>query len=260
METQDNPPPVEELVAALKLVIRKGLPLQADFTDIRLLGLRGVVARAINPHDRLGRVKALDELLARLILNMRNDELQKPATLLFGIAAGSRGTLLTIRRERAAQQLSRDVGRFRRAHEPQILETVAWDLHRDSQNYIARAGQTELPLESSGMTPSITAGDLASIEAVSRAEWTSRVWASVYALRTEVLRVERLRQWPEDDADPARSTSALQSALSKRDDCVRTTRILLQQYIDRYGQSIEHGNAKFNPQGLLRLAGWAELE
>ena len=258
MEIQDTPPPLEELSAALRAIVRRGLPVSPAFADIRLLGLRGVVARSTDPHDRLSRVKALDELIARLLVHLRNDELGEPARILFGLAEGSRGSNLTTRRARAAAALERDVDHFRKHVEPQIVEAVAWDLHRDAQNYASRSGLPETPLEATGTTPTITRGDIASRDAAERAEAVSIMWSRVYALRAAVIRVERATTWPEQDHDPAALAVELHSALRDRAAAVEQARVAVQRVVDRYGSEIEHGAARFNPLGVLRLRSWLD--
>ena len=103
METQITPPPVEVVAKALRPIVTSGLPVSPDFSDETLLGLRGVVARSIDQSDRLNRVKALDQLIRKLLVYYPDDELGEAARILFGLAPGSRGNNLTTRRMKAAQ-------------------------------------------------------------------------------------------------------------------------------------------------------------
>ena len=112
------------------------------------------------------------------------------------------------------------------------------------------------PLEASGDTPIITQGDISSKEAAEHQELLSRLWAHVYALRAETLRVERLKVWPYDPTEPGVSARKLEEAVAARDAEIDKVQILVQQYLDAYGQRIMHGEAEFNVEGLLRLAGW----
>lgn len=258
MDTQVTPPPVEVLAKALRAVVGTGLPVDSNFADEALLGLRGVVARSIDPSDRLGRVKAFDELLHRLLVSYPDDELGESARVLFGLATGVRGRNLTERRRQAADTAGYDADHFRKRIEPKIVRQVAWQLHRDSQNYIPRGRAVPPPLESSGDTPTIVVGDLANKEASEHSELVSRLWAHVYALRAEILLVERLKIWPYDPSEPETSARRLHAALDKREQEIQAVKVTVQRYIDRYGQRIQHGEAEFNVEGLLRLAGWVE--
>ncbi|KJL42015.1 hypothetical protein RR49_00313 [Microbacterium ginsengisoli] len=256
METQVAPPPVEDIAKALRKIVATGLPVSPSLTDETLLGLRGVVARSINRDDRLGRIKALDELLARLLVHYPDDTLGESARILFAIAPGYRGSNLTTRREAAAGAAEREVDHFRKRIEPEIITGVAWQLHRDSQNYIPRGRSVPPPLEASGDSPTIRAGDVANKEAAEHEELLSRLWAHVYALRAEILRVERLKNWPHDPTEPTTSEKVLVEAIAARDYEVDAVKVLIATYTERYGQRIAHGDAEFNTEALLRLAGW----
>lgn len=247
---------VGAIAKALRPILKAGLPVDPTFDDDALLSLRGVVARSINPADRLNRVKALDELVARLLVHNPDDELGPAARVLFGLAPGTRGRNLTSRRAAAAATIDREGEHFRKRIEPQILRALAWQLHRDSQNYSPRDPASPPPLEASGATPTIRVGDVSSKESAEREELLSRLWAHVYALRAEILRVERLRHWPYDPADDVLSEQKLARATQRRATEVDTVKVLVRAFIDRYGQYAVPGAAEFNAESLLRLAGW----
>lgn len=259
---QRQPPEIAELVAALRPIVQSGLPVPPAMNDSRLLDLRGVVARAVDPTDRLNRVKALDGLLKTALASYPDDALGEPARILFGLASGSRGANLTQRRETAAAVANYEMDHFRKRVEPRILEQLAWLLHQDAQNYIPRERETPglgtaPPIEASGDTPTITVGDLLTKEASEHQEALSRLWAHVYNLRANILRVERLKVWPVAETEPERSAEALALAIERRDKEVRIVRMLVEQYIDKYGEMIEHGGSEFSARALLRLAGWS---
>jgi hypothetical protein len=260
LPTHRTPPTVEELAQALKPILRTGLPVNPTFRDTRLLGLRGVVARSIDMDDRLSRVKALDELLRRLLVYYPDDVLGEAARVVFGAAPGTRGTTLTARRQQAADETGYEADHFRKHIEPKILHQLAWQLHSDSQNYIPRERDTPPPLEISGDTPYISVGDISAKDVNEHQEALSRLWAHVYALRAEILRVERLKTWPYDQTEPALSAQALADALDQRDREIKAVQIEVERYIQRYGESIEHGDGEFSARALLRLAGWAGNE
>ena len=256
MITHDSPPPVDDIAKALRPIVSTGLPVQPSFANETVLGLRGVVARSIDPSDRLNRVKALDDLLARLLVHYPDDQLGPAARILFGLAPGTRGQNLTSRRLAAAAVIDREAEHFRKRIEPEIVTAVAWQLHRDSQNYIPRDRVAPPPLEASGDTPIIRVGDVSSKEAAEHEELLSRLWAHIYALRAEILRVERLRYWPFDPTDAPLSEQKLVRATDRRAKEVENVKLLVRAYIDRYGQRIMHGDAEFNAESILRLAGW----
>ena len=258
MQVQRNPPPIKELAISLTRIVSSGLPVGPAFDDDNLLGLRGVVARSIDSSDRLSRVKALDDLLRRLVSTYPDDVLCDAASELFGIALGSRGASLTLRRERAARTAGFSTDHFRKNIEPKIILEVAWLLHRDSQNYVPRERATPPPLEISGDTPIVAFGDVSDKDRNEHEEALSRLWAHVYALRAEILKVERLKQWPHDVTEPETSQEVLLKAIASRDREVRIVKILIERYIEKYGESIEHGDGEFNARALLRLAGWAD--
>lgn len=258
MDTQTSPPSVEDLAKALRPILANGLPLSPKYDDVTLLGLRGVVARSIDRDDRLGRVKALDELVGRLLVHYPDDNLGEAARILFGLAPGLRGKNLTSRRQAAANQLGYDPDHFRRRIEPVIVQMVAWQLHRDSQNYIPRGRRTPPPLASSGDTPTIRLGDVVNKDASEHEELLSRLWSHVYALRAKILRVERLKIWPHDPSEPDTSERVLQEAMANRDEAVVAVKITVRKYLDLHGERIKHGDAEFSVDSLLRLAGWQE--
>ncbi len=258
MQVQRQPPDVPALTDALKAVLRSGLPVGPDLDDARLLGLRGVVARSIDPGERLSRVKALDALLRSQLVYYQDDALGEAARALFGLTPGTRGLTLTDRREQAARETGYDADHLRKRIEPKILRQLAWQLHQDSQNYIPRARDAPPRLEPSGDTPVITSGDVSSKEKAEHEELLSRLWAHVYALRAEILRAERLKQWPYDETEPKLSQEYFDDkALAARDRQLAYVRKYVREYVDRYGTAILHGEGEFNAEAVLRLAGWS---
>ncbi len=261
LDVQRQPPTVKELAEALKPILRSGLPVSPDTDDARLLGLRGVVARAVDRDDRLNRVKALDGLLHKLLVNYQDDVLSEAARVLFGLTPGTRGKNLTDRREQAARETGYDADHFRKRIEPKILDQIAWMLHQDAQNYMPREREmpglgTAPPLEASGDTPTISVGDISSKEQSEHQEALSRLWAHVYNLRANILKVERLKVWPYDETEPDTSKQHFDKAVLQRNAEVRTVKILVEQYVQKYGETIEHGEGEFSARALLRLSGW----
>jgi hypothetical protein len=258
MEIQVSPPDVALMAKALRSIVSTGLPIDSEYDDGTLLGLRGVVARSVDQDSRLSRVKALEDLLRRLLAAYPDDELGEAARILFGLTLGVRGKNLTNRRQTAARQAGYEADHFRKHIEPKIIRQLAWQLHRDSQNYIPRTKANPPPLESSGDTPVIREGDVSSRDVAEYEELLSRLWADVYLLRAEILRVERLKSWPYDQTEPKLSEQKLEEALAARDKTLQGTKITIQRYLDTYGKRIAHGDAEYGVAGLLRLAGWVE--
>lgn len=256
MDVQRQPPTVEELATALRAVVRTGLPVDPDLDDVRLLGLRGVVARSVDRDARLSRVKALDGLLKKLLVYYPDDVLSEAARVLFGVTPGTRGTTLTERREQAARETGYEADHFRKRIEPKIIRQLAWQLHQDSQNYVPRGREVPPPLEASGDTPTVTRGDVSARDKSEHEESLSRLWSHVYGLRAEILRVERLKAWPYDETEPLLSAQMLSEALAARDAEVAAVKTQIRAYIDQYGESISHGEGEFSASALLRLAGW----
>ena len=257
MKTQRHPPPVEVLAEALTPILRSGLPVDPDVDDERLLGLRGVYARSIDPRERTSRVKALDGLLRSQLVHFPDDHLGEAARVLFGLTPGTRGLTLTARREQAAREIDYDADHMRKHIEPKIVRLLAWQLHQDSQNYIPRARDAPPKLDPSGDTPVITKGDVSSKEQSEHEEQLSRLWAHVYALRAEILRVERLKTWAYDETERQLSQEHLDQAIAARDRQIGYVRQRVKQYMDAYGGFIRHGEGEFTAEGLLRLAGWS---
>lgn len=255
LPVQKEPPPLDDLVEPLKAILKAGLPVSYDFDEMNILALRGIVARSVMPHDRLSRIKALNELLARLLVHYPDDSLGEAARIVFGLALGVRGLTLTQRRERAALEIEREVDHFRKRIEPKIVRELARQLHSDSQNYVPRSTPTAEPVEISGDTPSIAVGDVANHDKAVREEALSRLWARVYTLRAEILRVERLKSWPYDATEPALSEDELQSAIIARSSAEEAVRRNINQFIEKYGPLIRSGAAEFNVKGIERLLG-----
>jgi hypothetical protein len=258
VEIQRQPPPVEDLAKALQPIARAGLPIDPDYGDPRLLGLRGVVARSIEPDDRLSRVKALDELIRRLLAHYPNDVLSEAARVLYGLTPGTRGLTITERRAQAARELGYDSEHFRKRIEPKISKQLAWQLHSDSQNYVPRQRETPPPLEISGDTPYVSVGDVSAKDKNEHEEALSRLWAHVYGLRAEILRVERMKVWPYDETEPELSASEMRAALNARAVEIRAINAGIERYVDKYGESISHGEGQFSARALIRLAGWSQ--
>jgi hypothetical protein len=242
-----KPPPIDDLVAALKGLLRKGLPVTADRSPQVLVQLRGVRARSIDPTDLLSRVKALNTLLQGLLLALGDGEEAQALQILFAVRASDRGTTLTQCRSRARHvgDWQYDDTHFRKHIEPRLLRDLAWFLHEDSQNYTPRTKYAPLPTEVSGDTPALRVADLNEQE-----ELVSRIWALVYELRAELIRKARFEAEGLDSAavdEIERATLWIVARLLAR----------IHEYLERFGDRIMQGDAEFRAEGLIRLAGWS---
>lgn len=238
--------PLDDLTAALKLVLRGGLPLRPGIAPAVLLDLAGVVARSVRADDQLARVDALDRLLRSTLKLLQPSERAEAAQLLFILARG--GRTLTLRREAAAAALGYDTHHFRKRVEPKLLEEVAWLLHRDSLRYISRR-YDGAPFEASGTTPVITEEQITHPDTAEHEVLLSRIWSDVYGLRAELIAREASRD------DPERSAELQQAAAGA---LWYLARLLsrLNTYSEKYGKAILHGSAEYNTEALIRLAGW----
>jgi hypothetical protein len=241
------PPELGDLTKALKLVLRRGLPVTPDQAPDILVRLRGVQARAINAADFLSCVKALNALLLSLLLALGESEEAQALQILFAANASNRGTTLTARRSRACRVGSWDYDpdHFRKHVEQRLVRDFAWLLHEDSQNYTPRTKYAPTPTEISGDSPSLSTADVNEQE-----ELLSRVWSLVYELRAELIRQASLEH-AGADADVVRG--ATETTLW----VVARLLARIHEYLERYGDRILHGDAEYRVEGLIRLAGWS---
>lgn len=247
----NKPPPLSELVTALKPIVRKGLPVTPGVADDQLLALRGVWARSIDPDDRLYRVRGLDRLLRELLGDYPDDEgLALSARILFAVEPGSRGSTLTQRRDRVAREVGYDIDHVRKAIQPKVVEQLAWMIHLDSQTYTPRGRGVPPPIAVSGDTPQIAADDLQTEERLEHEVALSQLWALVYALRAEVLTVERLKRYPPAENAP----EMLSTAREHRDVLDAELGDWIEIYVERWGERIKHGDAEFEARRMKRLA------
>ena len=125
-------------------------------------------------------------------------------------------------------------------------------IHQDSQTYTPRSRGLPPPIAISGDTPQITIEDLQSEERMLHEELLSELWALVYLLRSQLITASRLARFPlpegtsEALAAAGRDAAATKDLLSQR----------IEDYVERWGEQITHGDAVFDTRRLARLAGW----
>lgn len=243
------PGPTEEtttadLAEALTVLIEKGLPATEESAGM-LLDLRSVYARAVVPSDRRSRLTAFNELLPRLIAAMGDPVYREAVQMLFGLAPGTRGTLLTPRRRQAAERLGYSLDHFRTRIESEVLAGVANTIYDDLLRYRSRVKRSSESLEPTGDTPRLGPEHLTHEE-----ELISRIWQHIYGLRAEFIAYRRLAT---EDGYQSQAEDHRQAALSQE----HALADLLGEYKTTYGKTlIRHGEAEFAVEALERLAGW----
>lgn len=237
----------EAMTAALRLLVRPGLPVAPELVDDVLLDLPGVSARATNPDDRGSRVAAFEGLLRWCLARFDDESLTDAARALFGIRPGVSGTTLTQRREIAAAASGHEVHHFRKRIEPRLLGLLAWALRRDSDEYaMTRAVAPALAKASARLR---IPADPFAWESAEHAELLSRLWSGVYLLRAELLGLARARSMR---AEPAALVAAACTALRRYAQLLA----LAQRYRAAYGDVLLHADTGLTPEGLADLAGW----
>lgn len=183
--------PVEnEVVAAVMRLLRQGLPATPANTDAVLLDLRGIVARSVDPSDMTSRTTALDGTLRGLLARFPNIRYASAARALFGLPPAEPGLNLTARRDLAAEQAGHEVHHFRKRVEPKLIERIAWELLADADRF------TRLPMIAPRLalvtTRQPVPADPFAWEVTEHEEQLTRLWSAIYAVRAELLAVERL--------------------------------------------------------------------
>lgn len=210
-----------------------------------LLALRSVYARAVVPSEPRSRLQALNELLPRLIASLADADYREAVQVLFGLAPGTRGTLLTARRRQAAVVLGYSLGHFRNDKEDELLTAVGVAIHDDLLRYQPRVRRATDSLEPTGDTPRLGPEHLTHEE-----ELISRIWQHVYGLRAELIALGRLQGQPgyQGQAEDHRQAGLRQQV---------ALRVLIAEFIETYGKKlIAHGDTEYAVEALERLAGW----
>lgn len=232
------------MVAAVGRLLRRGLPVTLATADPVLLGLRGIVARALDPADETSRTAALDGTLRGLLARFPDARYRPAARALFGLPPAEPGQNLTVRRDLAAKQAGQEVHHFRKRVEPKLIEKVAWELLADADRF------TRLPMIAPRLAPAAgrqpVQPDPFAWEVAEHEEQLCRLWSAIYAARAELLAVERLISLDADRIDVAHTavTAAWRWAVARAEAI---------GYTAAFAHDLQNGSA----DELVALAGWA---
>lgn len=231
----------KDLVPELRRIIGRGLPASREAAGEVLINLRNIVARSTHPDDVYGRLDSLNETIECLLLGVDDEGLGQAARILFGVADGSKGTTLTVRRRQCAVYLQYDFDHFRKHVERRILDLVAEQIHRDLVQYRSRLGREVTAYETSRPTPPLTTKEITREE-----ELLSRIWQHLYQVRAERIAV----RLAEDD-DTRRHHREIEEAAALR------MNTLADEYVQTYGKTyISDGKLDYAIEGLERLVVW----
>jgi hypothetical protein len=237
----------DALPAEIRVLVRSGLPVRAEACGTALLSLRGVKARAVRPEDASSRARALDGLLREQLDRFEHARLAAAARLLFGAETMTSGATLTARRQAAAAAAGYEVHHFRKRVEPKVLELVAWQLRRDSEEFTARhASPPELHVSSG---PLALPADVFAWEAAEHQHVLASLWGAVYQLRAELLTVARLASM---DAPERETGNAAAAALWRHAQVLAG----IARYRAAYGAALLHTAAGLGLQEIAGYAGW----
>lgn len=179
-----------EVEAAVRGLLRRGLPVAPDSAVGPLLELRGVAARSIDPADDVSRRAALNGVLRGLLARFPNARYATPARVLFGLPPAAQGLNLTSRRELAAELAGHEVHHFRKRVEPKLIEVVVAELLADASRFTRStliAPRLASPAGREAIVPDPFAWEVAEHEV-----HLARLWAAIYAARAALLTIERL--------------------------------------------------------------------
>ncbi|GAA1441646.1 hypothetical protein GCM10009602_17000 [Nocardiopsis tropica] len=155
-----------------------------------LLSLRAVLVRAADPADKASCVTALNTVLRTVLARFDDARYADAARALFGLPPGEPGTTLTRRREAAAKAAGQDVDHFRKRVEPKLVDRLTWMLWQDSEQFRAlpAAAPRLIPVRERTPLPA----DVFAWELTEHEDQLSRVWAGIYALRADLLTLDRM--------------------------------------------------------------------
>ena len=237
----------ELLRSSLAALLRKGLPVPPG-TAPDLLSLRSVLVRATDPADTVSRAAALNTVLRTLLLRFEDARYAESVRALFGLPPGEPGTTLTRRRDAAAKACGHDVDHFRKRVEPRLVERLARMLWQDSEQFravpAAAPRLTPAPKDMPSLPDDVFAWELTEHETQ-----LSLVWAAIYALRAELLTLDRMAAMGADPQEIIRQsiTTAWRYGVLRAD---------ADDYLDAYPSGGFGALAEASADDLVALAGW----
>lgn len=243
----DPPSGPGRLSAAVRALLRTGMPAADQEAIDGLLGLRAVTARAVDPADRASRLRALDGYLRWVLAGFDQVRLAEPARLLFGATSATAGLTLTERRARAAAAADYEVHHFRKRIEPRICQRLAVLLTADTAEVSARAAPPRL---SRAGRPLRLPADVFAWEAAEHEQALAGLWATVYALRAALLAVARHASM--NGAKHPETRAAAEQALSN----LAKVHATADAYRAAYGPQLLGADPGADPAELAALAGW----
>lgn len=223
-------------------LLRRGLPVTPASADAVLLGMRGVLARAVDPRDDASCTAALNGTLRGLLARFGDARYASAARALFGLPPAEPGQSLTTRRELAAAQAGHEVHHFRKRVEPKLIERIAWELLADADRF------TRSPMIAPRLAPvtgrQLVPADPFAWEVAEHEEQLTRLWSAIYAARAELLAVERLTSLhaARPDIITAAVTAAWRWAVARAEAISYTTAFA--------------SDMEASPDELVALAGW----
>ncbi|WP_460756332.1 hypothetical protein [Nocardiopsis oceani] len=209
---------------------------------------RSVLVRASDPASTASRAAALNTVLRTLLLRFDDARYAESVRALFGLPPGEPGTTLTKRRDAAAKVCGHDVDHFRKRVEPRLVERLAWLLWQDSEQFravpAAAPRLTRAPKDMPALPSDVFAWELAEHETQ-----LSRVWASIYGLRAELLTLDQMAAMGADRQEIVRQsvTAAWRFGVLRAD---------ADDYLDAYLPEGFGALADASPDDLVALAGW----
>ncbi len=230
----------------LRPLLKRGLPADGEVIADDLLSLPGVAARA-STGDRDSRVTAFNALLRQMFQHLADPGQSIAVAKLFGEDRATAGSTLTERRIAAAASIGRDPDHFRKHIEPRILAEVAAALAADSAR-MAATRAVPPPLIPVLKAPPGLPEDMWAWEAVEHEEYISRLWASVYALRAELLACARLASFDPLSADLRDAADVALWRLGQ-------LQVVIRSYRRAYGNRLLHGEIAL--ETLIGMAGWS---
>lgn len=240
----------DEILVELRRILKAGFPLTDQKAGTVLTEQRVVIANAQHPDQRASRIAALARVLYQQLDGLGRGDRGQAARALFGVARGTRGMTLTNRRIEAALILERHEDHVRKHIEPQLLVEMAFAIHQENLRYTPPSSLGRPEIAAHEDTPVLTDQSFTEKE-----ELVCRIWSAVYGYRGELIAVQRLiddarREEREPDPDLSEHLAAAKWELARM-------LTVVHDYVDKYGETIMHGDTPFNVEGLVKLAGWS---